>query len=236
MNEDLRFAQILAALELVPGDASDVTPFVGRVPTWSDAADGAGSSERGASVLEEYLEARMDVSRVEYWEKRLHELRTEFPNVRAVAIGDSDYPRNLAAAYDAPPILFFDGDLKSSETLTLAVVGTRTASSVGLEAAYAVGANAIDAGATIVSGLARGIDTAAHKGALDVGGRTIAVLPCGIDRVFPAENEELARLIADKGCLVSQFQPGAPPARSLFLKRNAVISGLSRVSLVIEAN
>jgi DNA processing protein len=154
---------------------------------------------------------------------------------RAIERGDAEYPALLLAVPAAPATLHVRGALVEGDALAVAVVGSRRATAYGLSVAETLAADLAARGVTIVSGLARGIDTAAHRGALRVGGRTIAVLGSGVDVVYPPENARLAEEIAARGALVSQFAPGTPPLPHHFPTRNAVIAGLSLAVVVVEA-
>lgn len=150
---------------------------------------------------------------------------------------DADYPINLRAIYNLPPFLFYRGALqREADTRSVAVVGTRKASDDGLTRARAMARRLAEHGVTVVSGLARGIDTAAHTETLRVGGRTIAVLGSGLDRIYPPENEELANRILEDGALISQFWPDSPPTTYSFPRRNITMSGLGQGTVVIEAS
>jgi len=134
-----------------------------------------------------------------------------------------------------PPFLYVRGAIARDDALAVAIVGSRRATPYGLAVAERLAADLAARGVTIVSGLARGIDTAAHHGALDAGGRTIAVLGCGPDRVYPAENRALAERIAARGAVISQFGPGTPPLPHHFPERNKLIAGLALGTVVVEA-
>lgn len=149
---------------------------------------------------------------------------------------DSDYPRNLRAVPNLPPFLFIKGQVKESDTRSIAVVGTRDASDSGVNRATRMSQLLVERGITVVSGLARGIDTAAHRSALESGGRTIAVIGTGIQRTFPRENMALSEAVAERGALVSQFWPNTPPATYTFPRRNITMSGISLGTLVVEAS
>lgn len=148
---------------------------------------------------------------------------------------DDDYPVNLRLIHNLPPFLFYRGELQPDDAYSVAVVGTRRPSPEGLARAEKVTRGLVDTGVTVVSGLARGIDTAAHRACLEAGGRTIAVLGCGIRRMYPQENGPLADRIAEQGAVVSQFWPDAPPTRTSFAMRNIVTSGLGQGTVVVEA-
>lgn len=157
--------------------------------------------------------------------------------VQTLALDESQYPGHLRAIAFPPPFLYVVGRRLNSYLLpALAIVGSRTPSQTGRLNAFQIAAQIAKAGHAIVSGLARGIDTAAHEGALSVGGDTIAVLGTGVDRVYPSENQDLRDRIAQCGTLVSQFPMGQASSKTTFPARNAVIAGLSSASLVIEAS
>jgi DNA processing protein len=149
---------------------------------------------------------------------------------------DTRYPPQLREIYDPPFMLFFRGRLPDYERPLLGVVGTRRPSGKSAKAAYGLGFDAGRNGVDVVSGLARGIDGRAHQGNLDGGGRTIAVLGCGIDGVYPLSHRALAAHILDAGGLiVSEYPPGTPPLRHHFPARNRILSGLCRAIVVVEA-
>lgn len=150
------------------------------------------------------------------------------------AFFDVGYPARLRDIHQMPPLLFTQGNA-GEDSRAIAVVGTRQATVNGLQTAAAVAAELASAGVTVVSGLARGIDAAAHEAALAVGGRTVAVLGTGIRRSYPPENRALQERIASEGLVISQFWPDAPPTRHSFLMRNAVMSGYAAATLVVEA-
>lgn len=151
-----------------------------------------------------------------------------------VTIGDPRYPQALREIFDPPVVLFARGRIELMQTLMLGVVGTRRPTPYGLAVAERISADLAHAGLTIVSGMARGIDTAAHKGALAAGGDTVAVLGCGVDVVYPSENRKLAAEIAAKGLIVSEFPMGATAFPQNFPIRNRIISGMSVGVLVVE--
>jgi DNA processing protein len=148
--------------------------------------------------------------------------------------GDSRYPA-LLGAIPAPPPLFVRGALVDDDALAIAIVGSRRPTPYGLAVAERLASDLAGRGVTIVSGLARGIDTAAHRGALAAGGRTIAVLGCGLDVVYPPENVALARTIEAHGAVVSQFAAGVPALPGHFPARNRTLAGLALGVVVVEA-
>jgi DNA processing protein len=154
---------------------------------------------------------------------------------RLVLWGDKDYPQPLAAIRSAPAALYVMGSVAALKAPQLAMVGARSASPVGRAIARELADSLARAGLAITSGLAAGIDAASHEGALAGGGRTVAVLGTGLDRVYPAENIRLAERIRETGALVSEFPPRTQPQRQNFPRRNRVISGLALGTLVVEA-
>ncbi|MFC4588264.1 DNA-processing protein DprA [Sphaerisporangium corydalis] len=154
---------------------------------------------------------------------------------RLVTVLDQEYPATLRLIFNPPPFLFVRGELRDADLRSVAVVGTRQASEDGLRRARRMSGLLTEHQVTVVSGLARGIDTAAHTAALDTGGRTIAVVGTGILRCYPAENRALADRIAESGAVVSQFWPDANGATYTFPRRNVTMSGIAQGTVVIEA-
>ncbi len=157
------------------------------------------------------------------------------PGRTLLTVDDPRYPRQLAAAGGMPAALFVRGDPIHLSRPQVAIVGSRAATATGCETAFAFAAELAAFGFTITSGLATGIDAAAHRGALAVGGVTVAVCGTGLDRVYPPGHERLAEEIAAAGALISEFPTGTPPAPGNFPRRNRLMSGLSRGVLVVEA-
>lgn len=147
---------------------------------------------------------------------------------------DEDYPERLKAIHEAPPVLFTRGELRRDDP-AVSVVGSRAASERGLSIARSVATGLTDRGYSVAAGLALGIDTAAHEAALEAGGRTVAFVGTGINNIYPAANRELHAVIAERGLLVSQFWPDAPPQKHTFLMRNATMSGYGVATVVVEA-
>jgi DNA processing protein len=149
--------------------------------------------------------------------------------------GHPDYPRLLGEISGRPSVLFVRGELRADDATAVAIVGTRRATPYGRQAAERVAAQLAAAGVTVVSGLARGVDGAAHRAALTAGGRTIAVLGSGVDVIYPGEHRLLAEQITASGAVVSEFPPGAKPDAQNFPARNRIISGMTLGTVVIEA-
>lgn len=192
-----------------PGSAPDLTLF-------DDEAEPTASEDLEAIVAE-----------IGDWESA---------GIRVLTVLDPDYPQNLRAIHNRPPLLFVCGALTAEDERSIAVVGTRKPSPDGLRQATSMAEGLSNLGFTIVSGLAQGVDTAAHRAALDGGRRTVAVIGTGVRRSYPAANAGLQDRIAEEGAVVSQFWPDAPPRRQSFPMRNVVMSGLALATVVIEAS
>jgi len=163
--------------------------------------------------------------------------RIEKFGARVVSCDDAEYPKHLREIYDPPLVLYVKGSLTERDALAIAVVGSRRTTLYGQDMARKLAFQLARVGVTVVSGLARGIDTAAHNGALQAKGRTVAVIGCGIDIVYPAENKKLADEIVEKGgAVVTEFPFGVQPDRQNFPMRNRIISGWSLGVVVVEAN
>ena len=154
---------------------------------------------------------------------------------KIMTIKDESYPKRLKEIYDPPPLLYIRGDLKEEDELAVAIVGSRKTTPYGRWITEKMGQELARHGITIVSGMARGIDSHAHWGALSGGGRTIAVLGSGVDMVYPPENRNLYKRIIDQGAVVSEFPMSSPPEGGHFPKRNRIISGLSIGVVVVQA-
>ena len=158
-------------------------------------------------------------------------------NIRRLRRGVAPYPPLLRAIPDPPPVLWLRGEA-APELLgrpSVAIVGARACSSYGRSVARTLGRELAAAGLVVVSGMARGIDAEAHRGALDAGGVTVAVLGCGIDRDYPAAHRDLARRIVEEGLIVSEYEAGVEPAPWRFPARNRIIAGLCTATVVVEA-
>lgn len=209
-------------LDHVGADLSLITPDGLRGPQADDLDWARGGL---ASVRED---------RVRHWGEQIE--RLERDGVSVITAGTADYPLNLRLVPNRPPVLFVRGSLATGDERAIAVVGTRQASPEGRRTAETIARKLSKAGITVVSGLAEGIDSVAHRSAIDAGGRTIAVFGTGIDRMFPASNRSLAAEVARSGACVSQWWPGQGGTKWTFPLRNIVTSGLSLGTVVVEAS
>lgn len=155
--------------------------------------------------------------------------------VRLVSLWDEDYPQVLKTIYDPPALLSIKGELPGPGAACFAIVGMREPSQIGRWAAETLSRDLASRGITIVSGMARGVDTSAHRGALKTGGKTVAVLGSGLDVIYPPENERLFNEIIQNGCVISEYAMGEEPLPHNFPRRNRIISGLCPGTLVVEA-
>ncbi|MBO3084103.1 DNA-processing protein DprA [Cellulomonas fengjieae] len=185
------------------------------------------SSTQATLIEEPGVEDPLAVARreLERWSAEGH---------RIVTVLDDEYPERLRGIHQAPPVLFARGELRRDER-AVSVVGSRAASERGIAIATAVARSLVSLDISVVAGLALGIDTAAHRAALESHGRTVAVIGTGINKVYPAANRDLHEEISRRGLLLSQFWPDAPPQKHTFLMRNATMSGFGLATVVVEA-
>ncbi len=175
--------------------------------------------------------SKRDIGKIDRYIKKLKK-----NNIKAYTKDDAEYPFNLKNIYDPPPVLYVKGELSENDVNSLAIVGSRKATEYGLKTAYQLAKEVAESGLTVVSGMALGIDSAAHRGALKAGGRTIAVFACGLNNVYPSSGLNLAREILKNGAIVSEYPIGFKALPSNFPARNRIISGLSKGALIVEAN
>ncbi len=223
----------------LPRDMADTAALIallrsGRRP-WSQYAELVEEAGSASAVLEleqsETLlpaepllaDAAADITR---WHKR---------GIAVLSVLDAHYPQNLSTVHDRPPLVFVSGRLLPQDAQSVAVVGARLSDESSLDHASRVATHLTENGYTVVSGLAAGIDTAAHQGALAAGGRTLAVIGTGLGRAYPPQNEKLQAEIATRGAVISRFWPDSPPGRHTFPLRNAVISGITRATVIVDA-
>ncbi len=185
------------------------------------------------SVIGETADLLFDFDPGEAVDRSLH--WAEDPEQHILTLADEAYPAALLEIADPPNVLYLRGNPELLQQPGLAIVGSRNATPQGLQTAHGFARTLAGQGLTIISGLALGIDAAAHQGALAANGNTIAVIGTGADRIYPARNKELALQIAEQGLIVSEFPLGTPVLAANFPRRNRIISGLSRGVLVVEA-
>ena len=224
-----------ALLLMMPGigktKLAKLTGYFGDAQTaWrSSATDLRGAGLLSSAEIDELLLQRKKL------EPETVAKAWDHKGIRICCISGGEYPKRLQACFDPPPLLFYRGQMPT-EDFCLAVVGSRRSTPYGRNVARSFCEALARAGVTIVSGAARGIDTAAHEGALAATeGRTVAVLGCGVDVVYPPENARLLDKIAESGCILSEYPPGTPPAPGRFPARNRIVAGLSVGVLVVEA-
>src|SRR5437870_8424817 len=222
---------------------SDLSDLIGLslLPpwTWRDAAERLRAGESPKIVVAELLDRRAcpPAECATLDERALAAIRRATDcGITAMPWSDASYPAALAAIADPPFVRWTSGAAAALERPAVALVGSRAASQHGLAVAERLAADLAARGIVVVSGLARGVDSAAHRGALSGGGSTIAVLGSGTDIIYPPEHTALAREIESSGLLVSELVPGTPPMPWFFPLRNRIISGLSRAVVVIEAS
>lgn len=220
-------------LALVPGVGS--THFIRllarfRAPRNVLRASQAGLEEVVGPALARRIREYAGVANTETQERLMAAC-----GARLVTLEDAEYPPRLAEIYDPPLLLFTRGELRESDARAVAIVGTRRPTPYGIRMAEQFARELAARGVTVVSGMAAGIDAAAHRGAIEAGGRTLAVLGSGVDVPYPPENEPLMARIIEQGCVLSQFPMGSQPARAHFPYRNRIISGLSLGTLIVEA-
>jgi DNA processing protein len=221
---------VMAAQELLPAQPSDLTAILGD-PEQLTALLRSPLDFAPASELVRYLREHTEPGRIDWWHKVIDQLiqkRIATP----ILAGTPHYPARLAECWDAPPVLFVTAPIPLGPAV--AIVGSRDTTPEVQTRAYELAAALARTGMAVVSGLAAGVDAAAHRGALDAGGQTVAVMGTGITHIYPPQNADLAEQIRHRGVLVSQFAPQAPRTKTTFLRRNHVIAGLSDVSVVMD--
>jgi DNA processing protein len=231
------------AKELAYWVGFNIIPGIGRVK-FSQLENFFGNLDKAwKAAPTELTRAGLDhntVRAIETWRPKI-DLDSEMEkidqnNIRAFTYHDDGYPTRLKEIYDYPPIIYIRGELTAADELCVSVVGTRRATAYGRQVTQEITADLAHNNITVISGLARGIDTVAHRTAIESGGRTIAVFACGLDTVYPSENTILARSIIKQGALISEYPLGAKPRPDNFPRRNRIMSGMSLGVLVIEAD
>jgi DNA processing protein len=202
----------------------------------SELAVAAFAAETGSHLVGEPRSARF-ARFVRGFDAAAYLAAIEARGIRWLGRSAAAFPRSLASIFDPPVGLFVRGDEDAAllERPVVAIVGARSCSPYGASVARTLGRELAAAGLVVVSGLARGVDSEAHRGALEADGLTVAVLGCGVDRVYPAAHAELARRVMERGLIVSEYAPGVAPAPWRFPARNRVIAGLAAATVVVEA-
>ncbi len=196
---------------------------------WQAPADVLKAAGLSAKLAERVIQVRSDVN-LESLIERIYK-----QGIGILTWDDAQYPPRLKEIDQPPPVIYVRGAIKPEDIWAVAVVGTRRVTTYGRQVAEEVGSTLAASGVTVISGLARGVDAIAHQSALKAGGRTIAVLGCGVDRIYPPEHTQLAEKIIASGAIISDYAIGTPPDASNFPPRNRIISGLSMATVVVEA-
>lgn len=196
---------------------------------WNASPTALAAAGLGPKIVQRILEVRRTVNLVQYWEA------IDKQGIRVLTWDDAEYPSQLKEIDQPPPVLYLRGEVVAEDAWSVAIVGTRAVTSYGRQVTEDLARVLAGAGVTIVSGLARGVDGVAHTAAVRAGGRTLAVLGCGVDRIYPPEHRGLAEKIIAQGALVSDYAPGTPPDSTNFPPRNRIISGLSLAVVIVEA-
>ncbi len=197
---------------------------------WQAPVDGLRSAGLPPKTLEILLRVRSDHSLEKTWET------IQQRGIQVITWEDDEYPRRLREIDQPPPVLYVLGSLAPADDWAVAVVGTRRMTVYGRQVASELAAFLARQGITVISGLARGVDRVAHEAALQAGGRSIAVLGSGVDRIYPPEHARLAEQMRANGAVVSDYAPGTPPDSANFPPRNRIISGLAMATVVVEAS
>lgn len=182
-----------------------------------------------ARLVESILKVRSELDLERIWK------RTIVAGIQVMTWQDESYPRLLREIYQPPPVIYLRGEILPEDETAVAVVGTRRITAYGRQVTEELASALARHQVTVVSGLARGTDATAHQAALRAGGRTIAVLGSGVDRIYPPEHRRLAEEITESGAIISDYPPGTPPESANFPPRNRIISGLSLATVVVEA-
>lgn len=203
--------------------------FGGVREAWGAAPAELQAAGLGPRLIERFVQVRQSIDLDRLWEQ------TASQGIQILTWEDEAYPPRLKEIEQPPPVMYVRGELLPEDTWAVAIVGTRRVTPYGRQVTEEVAAFLAANGVTVVSGLARGVDAIAHQAALRAGGRTLAVLGCGVDRIYPPEHRSLAEEIMARGALLSDYAPGTPPEAANFPPRNRIIAGLSLAVVVTEA-
>jgi DNA processing protein len=196
---------------------------------WKAAPGDLAQAGLGRKVIERILQARAEVDLGKIWE------RIEAQGIKILTWQDESYPARLREIDQPPPVLYIRGEYLADDLFAVAIVGTRRVTAYGRQITEELSSFLAANGITVISGLARGVDAVAHQSTLKAGGRTIAVLGSGVDKIYPPEHRGLAAQMMERGAIISDYAPGTPPDASNFPPRNRIISGLSLAVVVVEA-
>lgn len=196
---------------------------------WNASAEDLQSAGLTNKLIDNLVKLRSEISLELIWDD------IQAQGIRLLTWEDEDYPKRLADVDNPPPVLYVRGELLPEDHWAVAVVGTRRVTAYGRQVTERIAQTLARCGVTLVSGLARGVDGIAHQAVLDAGGRTLAVLGCGVDRIYPPEHRNLAEKIISNGAMISDYAVGTPPEAHNFPPRNRIISGLSMATVVVEA-
>lgn len=196
---------------------------------WHASPSALRNAGLSSKLVEALVRVRDDIDLSTVWQ------RLEKQGITVITWQDKHYPRRLREIDQPPPVLYTRGELLLEDEWAVAVVGTRRVTPYGRQIAEQVATTLAHSGVTVVSGLAHGVDAIAHQAAINAGGRTVAVLGCGVDRIYPPDHRRLAERLLEHGALLSDYAPGTPPEAVNFPPRNRIISGLSMAVVVIEA-
>jgi len=196
---------------------------------WNAPAEQLRQAGLSVKIVDSILKVRAEIDLERIWE------RTANAGIKVMTWQDENYPRLLREIYQPPPVIYIRGEILPEDETAVALVGTRRMTAYGRQVTEELAGALARHQVTVVSGLARGTDAVAHQGALRAGGRTIAVLGSGVDRIYPPENRRMAEEIAESGAMISDYPPGTPPESANFPPRNRIISGLSLATVVVEA-
>ncbi len=196
---------------------------------WQAAPEELQAAGLSKKIVENFTTLRANVSLDEVWE------RLQMQKIQVLTWDEADYPIRLRDINNPPPVLYLSGSIETGDEWAVAIVGTRRITPYGRQVAERIAVKLANSGITVVSGLALGVDTVAHQSSLEAGGRSLAVLGSGVDRIYPPQNRALAEKIIASGALISDYAPGTPPEASNFPPRNRIISGLSLATVVVEA-
>ncbi len=196
---------------------------------WEAAPHELAEAGLGLKLIERVVQARENVDLDKVWEK------IENQGIKILTWQDETYPQRLKEIDQPPPVLYIRGEYLTDDLFAVAIVGTRRVTPYGRQITEELSAFLAAHGITVISGLARGVDAVAHQTTLKAGGRTIAVLGSGVDKIYPPEHRQLAEQMMEHGAIISDYAPGTPPEASNFPPRNRIISGLSLAVVVVEA-